>query len=162
MRRSARKSKNFRLVQLSSRAGCGAGASAREGRTDRARLPHPRCFTCRTGGGPGVPLLWRFSEEFRRVGRACDLNAHIIDMARFITGDEIIEVVGSIAETFIKERAIVEDGREGGIAPEEQRIEAHGQERCGRCGAVLARFKQGAVASFEATRLATGNQTERS
>src|SRR5213075_2112591 len=41
---------------------------------------------------------------------------HIIDMARFITGDEVTEIIGSVAETFIKERKIVESGPKGGIA----------------------------------------------
>ena len=60
--------------------------------------------TCRTGPGRSVPLLWRFQKKFAGSGAHGDLSAHIIDMARFITGDEITEVVGSIAETFIKER----------------------------------------------------------
>jgi len=36
--------------------------------------------------------------------------AHIIDMARFITGDEVSEVAGAIEETFIKERDIIGGG----------------------------------------------------
>ena len=38
------------------------------------------------------------------------LSAHVIDMARFITGEEITEVIGSISETFIKEREIPAQG----------------------------------------------------
>ena len=68
------------------------------------RIYHVRAFYLQDWGGPGVPLLWRFQKKFAGSGAHGDLNAHIIDMARFITGDEITEVVGSIAETFIKER----------------------------------------------------------
>ncbi len=74
------------------------------------RIFHIRAFYLQDWGGPGVPLLWRFQKKFAGSGAHGDLNAHIIDMARFITGDEITEVVGSIAETFIKERAIIEAG----------------------------------------------------
>ena len=56
--------------------------------------------------GPDVPLIWRFSKEIAGSGSHGDLGAHIIDMARFITGDEIVEVTGAIAETFIKERTL--------------------------------------------------------
>ncbi len=37
-------------------------------------------------------------------------------MARFITGEEITEVIGAVSETFIKEREIPAQGSAGGIA----------------------------------------------
>ena len=63
-----------------------------------------------------MPLIWRFQKKYAGSGAHGDLNAHIIDMARFITGDEVTEVVGSIAETFIKERDIPSETAKGGIA----------------------------------------------
>jgi predicted dehydrogenase len=131
----------------------------KEGRIGAIR--HIRAYYLQDWGGPGVPYLWRFQKKHAGSGAHGDLNAHIIDMARFITGDEITEVVGSIAETFIKERDIPTAGPTGGIA-------GGTKGGGGKKGKVdvddavlfLARFKGGAVASFEATRLATGNQNK--
>jgi len=47
-----------------------------------------------------VPLLWRFDKKLAGSGAHGDLNAHIVDITRFVTGEEITEVVGAIAETF--------------------------------------------------------------
>jgi predicted dehydrogenase len=124
------------------------------------RIFHVRAFYLQDWGGPGVPLLWRFQKKFAGSGAHGDLNAHIIDMARFITGDEITEVVGSIAETFVKERAIVDAGPKGGIAGGTSGSGKKGKSDVDDAVLFLARFKQGAVASFEATRLATGNQNK--
>jgi predicted dehydrogenase len=122
------------------------------------RVFHVRAYYLQDWGGPSVPLLWRFQKKFAGSGAHGDLNAHIIDMARFITGDEITEVVGSIAETFVKERAIVEEGPKGGIAGGTAGGTKMGKSDVDDAVLFLARFRNGAVASFEATRLATGNQ----
>ncbi|MEA2734756.1 MAG: hypothetical protein QOE14_1207 [Humisphaera sp.] len=125
------------------------------------RIFHVRAFYLQDWGGPGVPLLWRFQKKFAGSGAHGDLNAHIVDMARFITGDEIFEVVGSIAETFIKERDIPSSGPAGGIAAGTKGSGAKkGKSDVDDAVLFLARFKQGAVASFEATRLGTGNQNK--
>src|SRR5689334_7806711 len=125
------------------------------------RIFHVRAFYLQSWGGPDVPLLWRFQKKFAGSGAHGDLNAHIIDMARFITGDEITEIVGSIAETFIKERAIVDEGPKGGIAGGTRGAGGKkGKSDVDDAVLFLARFRGGAVASFEATRLATGNQNK--
>src|SRR5215203_412136 len=132
---------------------------AKDGRL--GRIFHVRAFYLQDWGGPGVPLLWRFQKKFAGSGAHGDLNAHIIDMARFITGDEITEVVGSIAETFIKERDIPQSGPTGGITAGTKGGGAKkGKSDVDDAVLFLARFKGGAVASFEATRLATGNQNK--
>src|SRR5687767_14020740 len=120
------------------------------------RIYHVRAFYLQDWGGPGVPLLWRFQKKFAGSGVHGDLNAHIIDMARFITGDEITEVAGSIAETFIKECDVPTQGPAGGIAGGTAGGPKKGKSDVDDAVLFLARFKQGAVASFEATRLATG------
>ena len=90
-----------------------------------------------------MPLIWRFQKKFAGSGAHGDLNAHIIDMARFITGDEITEVVGSLAETFIKERDIVERGPKGGIAGGHQRRRGKkGKSDVDDAVLFLARFKR--------------------
>jgi len=120
------------------------------------RIFHVRCVYLQDWGGPDTPLLWRFQKKLAGSGAHGDLNAHIIDMARFVTGDDIVEVSGAIAETFIKERTIPSAGSTGGIA-----AGARGSARKGKVDVddavlFLARFKKGAVASFECSRLATG------
>jgi len=124
------------------------------------RIYHIRAYYLQDWGGPNVPLLWRFQKKLAGSGAHGDLNAHIIDMARFITGDEISEVVGAIAETFIKERAIVQEGPKGGIAGGTAGGKRMGKSDVDDTVLFLARFRNGAVASFEATRLATGNQNK--
>jgi predicted dehydrogenase len=104
---------------------------------------------------PEFPLVWRLRKEVAGSGAHGDLNAHIIDAARFITGDEFDEVVGH-AQTFIKERPIGEMA--GGLSA--------GGEGAGKMGEVtvddavifLARFKSGAIGTFEATRFAQGRK----
>ncbi len=120
------------------------------------RIYHVRCVYLQDWGGPDTPLLWRFQKELAGSGAHGDLNAHIIDMARFVTGDEITEIAGAIAETFIKERTIPSVGSAGGIAAGAKGSAKKGKSTVDDAVLFLARFKKGAVASFEATRLATG------
>src|SRR5690606_915234 len=88
---------------------------AREGRL--GRIYHVRAFYLQGwAGSPDVPLVWRFDADAAGSGAHGDLGAHIIDMARFITGDEITEVTGAISETFIKERTIPSATGGAGIA----------------------------------------------
>jgi predicted dehydrogenase len=132
---------------------------AKEGKL--GRIFHIRAFYLQDWGGPGVPLLWRFQKKFAGSGAHGDLNAHIIDMARFITGDDITEVVGSLAETFVKERDIISEGPKGGIAGGTSGAAGKkGKSDVDDALLFLARTKNGAVASFESSRLATGNQNK--
>ena len=124
------------------------------------RIFHVRCAYLQDWGGPDTPLLWRFQGDQAGSGAHGDLNAHSIDLARFITGEELTEVVGAINETFIPEREIVEGaGGEisGAGAP------GRGQKKMGKVTVddavlFLARMAGGAVASFEASRLSTGDK----
>ena len=110
-----------------------------------------------------MPLIWRFQQEGRGLGSHGDLEAHIIDMARFITGEEITEVVGCIAETFIKER---DDrrrkGSKGGIAGGRGgRAAKKGKSDVDDAALFLAQLQAAAPScTFEATRFATGNQNK--
>jgi len=122
------------------------------------RIYHVRCIYLQEWGGPDTPLLWRFQKKLAGSGAHGDLNAHIVDMARFITGDEIVEISGAIAETFIKERTLVETGSAGGIAGGAKGAKKKGKADVDDAVLFLTRFKKGAVGSFEASRLATGYQ----
>ncbi len=126
----------------------------KEGRI--GRIFHVRCVYLQDWGGPDTPLLWRFRKKYSGSGAHGDLNAHIVDMARFVTGDDIVEVSGAIAETFIKERTIPSAGATGGIAAGSKGSAKKGKVDVDDTVLFLARFKKGAVASFECSRLATG------
>jgi predicted dehydrogenase len=126
----------------------------REGRL--GRIYHIRAAYLQSWGGPETPLLWRFQKKYAGSGAHGDLNAHIIDMARFITGQEIIEVSGAISETFITERTLPDTGTRGPAVS--RRKKRTGKSDVDDCTLFLARFSGGTVASFEASRLATGHQ----
>lgn len=125
------------------------------------RIYHIRAYYLQDWAGPGVPLIWRFDKKAAGSGSHGDLGAHIIDMARFITGSEFVEIGGAVQETFIRQRILPAQGSKGGIA-------GGAKASVGRKGKVsvddatlfLARMKGGAVCTFEATRFATGNQNK--
>lgn len=106
---------------------------------------HVRAAYLQDWAGEQVPLVWRFEKQWAGSGAHGDLNAHIIDMTRFVTGQDITEISGAIAETFIKERKIPGTDKMGKVTVDDAVL-------------FLARFSGGAVASFEAARQATGNQ----
>ena len=119
------------------------------------RIFHVRACYLQDWGHGNTPLVWRFDAKQAGTGAHGDLNAHIIDMTRFILGDEIKEVVGAIEERFIDRRSIPSDG--GAAISGGKRSKQTGKSTVDDCVLFLARFAGGAVASFEATRLATGN-----
>ena len=101
---------------------------------------------------PSFPLVWRLKKEHAGSGAHGDLNAHIIDLAHYLVGD-ISEVVG-VMETFIKRRPLP-----AGVSG----LSARGKKKMGRvtvddAALFLARFKNGALGSFEATRFALGRK----
>jgi predicted dehydrogenase len=104
---------------------------------------------------PSVPLVWRLDKNIAGSGSHGDLNAHLIDTARFVMGAEFTEVSG-LAETFIKKRPVLADtdgGLSGFKASEEM-----GEVTVDDVTAFLARFTNGATGTFEATRLAPGRK----
>ncbi|MFM7281239.1 MAG: Gfo/Idh/MocA family protein, partial [Planctomycetia bacterium] len=114
------------------------------------RVYHVRAQYLQSWGGPDTPLLWRFQKKSAGSGAHGDLNAHIIDMARFITGEEVTEVVGAVEETFVKERDLVE-GSGGAISGTGAKRAASRGRRKGRSTVddavlFLARMSGGAVA----------------
>lgn len=129
----------------------------KEGRL--GRIYHVRAQYLQSWGGPETPLVWRFQKKYAGSGAHGDLNAHIVDMARFITGQEIVEVTGAIAETFVPERPLPNAPVKEGIASggRSRKKASGGKSDVDDCVLFLARFKDGAVGSFEATRVATGN-----
>ncbi len=122
-------------------------------------IRHVRAVYLQDWADENVPLLWRFKKELAGSGAHGDLNAHIIDMTRFVTGQEITEIAGAIAETFIKERNIPSaTAAAGGIAAGTSGAQQKGPVTVDDAVLFLARFSGGAVGTFEAARQATGNQ----
>ncbi len=102
---------------------------------------------------PQTPLGWRLQKEIAGSGSHGDLLAHCLDTARFLVG-EIAEVSG-LLETFIKQRPeqASADDRMGGTASD--RI---GEVTVDDASLALARFENGALGTFEATRYALGRK----
>jgi predicted dehydrogenase len=97
---------------------------------------------------PEFPLIWRFNKEVAGSGALGDLGAHLIDLAHFLVGP-IEEVIGA-TETFIRERPLEPDGNGTGPVTVDD------------AAAFLARFENGAMGTFEATRLAPGRKNHNS
>lgn len=121
------------------------------------QIRHVRASYLQDWAPESVPLLWRFDKKLAGSGAHGDLNAHIVDMTRFVTGEEITEVVGAIAETFVKKRKRL-TGTGGETLGAGKGSEEFGDVTVDDAVLFLARFSGGAVASYEAARQATGNQ----
>jgi len=121
-------------------------------------IRHVRALYLQDWADESVPLAWRFEKKLAGSGAHGDLNAHIIDMVRFVTGQEITEIAGAITETFIKRRSLMTGIVAGGIAAGLKKSSRKGRVTVDDTILALARLSGGAVASFEAARQATGNQ----
>ncbi|QIN83507.1 gfo/Idh/MocA family oxidoreductase [Rubrobacter tropicus] len=105
---------------------------------------------------PQFPLIWRLQKELAGSGALGDIAAHSVDLARFLVGD-VSEVVGMM-ETFIKERPLEEAGAGGGLSASGG-VET-GEVTVDDAAAFLARFENGAIGTFEATRFAAGRRNQ--
>ncbi|HTE06185.1 MAG TPA: Gfo/Idh/MocA family oxidoreductase, partial [Planctomycetota bacterium] len=52
------------------------------------RLHHVRAHYLQSWGGPDTPLSWRFDAARAGSGAHGDLNAHLVDLVRFLSGEE--------------------------------------------------------------------------
>ena len=102
---------------------------------------------------PDFPLVWRLKKDTAGSGSHGDLLAHCLDTARYLVG-EISEVSG-LLETFIKQRPELaeSDDRLGGKASD-----IMGEVDVDDASLALARFENGALGTFEATRFALGRK----
>ncbi|MFS8201246.1 Gfo/Idh/MocA family protein [Streptomyces sp. CWNU-52B] len=100
------------------------------------------------------PLTWRLSKETAGSGALGDLGAHIVDLAQYLAG-ELVTGVSAMTETFVRERPLL-SGASSGLSA------AGGGERgpvtVDDAALFTGRFASGALASFEATRFATGRK----
>lgn len=104
---------------------------------------------------PNFPLVWRLKKDVSGSGAHGDINAHIIDLARFLVG-EFDEVCG-LMHTFIKQRPLEDasgkgDGLGGSGSTE------MGEVSVDDASLFMGRFQNGALANLEATRFALGRK----
>jgi predicted dehydrogenase len=92
---------------------------------------------------PEFPLAWRLQAEHAGSGALGDLGAHAVDLAQYVAGDQVAGV-SALTETFVKERPRPGGGR-GPVTVDDAAL-------------FIGRFGGGALATFEATRFATGHK----
>jgi predicted dehydrogenase len=91
---------------------------------------------------PAFQYVWRHDKQEGGSGAHGDMNAHIVDLARFLVGE--VQAVSGAQEIFIKERK----SSTGEMLPVTADDATY----------FLARFQNGALGSFLATRFATGRK----
>jgi predicted dehydrogenase len=92
---------------------------------------------------PNAAYAWRSDAKQAGSGAHGDLNAHIIDLARYLTGE--VAAVSAVKETFVKERPLSGGQGKGAVTVDDACF-------------LLARFQNGGIGSFMATRFATGRK----
>ncbi|MFE9684366.1 Gfo/Idh/MocA family protein [Streptomyces sp. NPDC006285] len=100
------------------------------------------------------PLTWRLRKESAGSGALGDLGAHIVDLAQYLVGEPVTGV-SALTETFVRERPLLSGASSG--------LSAAGGGESGPvtvddAALFTGRFASGALASFEATRFATGRK----
>jgi predicted dehydrogenase len=102
---------------------------------------------------PDFPLVWRLQKDKAGSGALGDIGAHIIDLATFLTGDRLRGVSGTL-ERFVDRRPLPEKSTGlSGSGGEET-----GEVTVDDAAAFFGRTESGALATFEATRFATGRK----
>lgn len=92
---------------------------------------------------PNSPIVWRHDVKEGGSGAHGDMNAHTVDLARYLVGE--IEAVSGAREIFVKERPLADGAGMGVVTADDAMY-------------FLARFRDGALGSFMATRFATGRK----
>ncbi|MEZ3161600.1 Gfo/Idh/MocA family oxidoreductase [Microbacterium sp. BWT-B31] len=102
---------------------------------------------------PAVPLAWRLQKEHAGSGALGDIGAHIIDMTQFVTGLAVDSVSG-VLDTIVRQRPLLGSG--SGLSG--TAAEGFGEVTVDDAAVFTGRLSNGALASFEATRFATGRK----
>jgi predicted dehydrogenase len=89
-------------------------------------------------------MTWRMQAERAGSGALGDLGAHIVDITRFLTGEEITGV-SALSATFTKQRPFADGSGTGTVTVDDAVV-------------FTGRLSGGALATFEATRYATGHK----
>ncbi|WP_433623537.1 Gfo/Idh/MocA family protein [Halomicrococcus sp. NG-SE-24] len=94
---------------------------------------------------PDAPWSWRNSEEMAGSGALGDLGAHTIDLARFLVGN--VERVSGHCQTFVDERPVEGEDETRPVTVDD-------------AYSAQAELEDGAMATFEASRFATGHKND--
>ncbi len=102
---------------------------------------------------PQAPLSWRLDKQKAGSGALGDIGAHVVDLAQFITGENLTGVSG-LLETFVHERPIAAEfaGLQGAAG------EGRGPVTVDDAAIFFGRLSGGGLATFEATRFAWGRK----
>jgi predicted dehydrogenase len=103
---------------------------------------------------PQFPLVWRLQRDKAGSGALGDIGAHIVDLTQYITG-QTITGVSAVTETFIKERPL--PAASAGLAASRDG-NGMGAVTVDDAALFTARLDGGAIATYEATRFATGRK----
>src|SRR5436305_1978102 len=106
---------------------------------------------------PQFPLVWRLRREKAGSGALGDIGAHIVDLTQFVTGQQITGVCG-LTETFVRERPLPSSSTGLSASATATTAAATGPVTVDDAALFLARLSGGAVATYEATRFATGRK----
>lgn len=100
-----------------------------------------------------APMTWRLDKDRAGSGALGDIGAHAIDLCQFVTGQSLRSVSG-IIETLVAERPLMGEsvGLSGTAAG------GRGRVTVDDVALFTGRLESGALASFEATRFATGRK----
>jgi predicted dehydrogenase len=120
---------------------------------------------------PQFPLVWRLQRERAGSGALGDIGAHIIDLSQFVTG-QYITGLSALTETFVTERpwptessglsALAGNGTSGGGVARNPSDPSNGPVNgpvtVDDAAMFVARLDGGGLATYEATRFATGRK----
>nr|WP_026267530.1 Gfo/Idh/MocA family oxidoreductase [Micromonospora sp. CNB394] len=107
---------------------------------------------------PQFPLVWRLQKDRAGSGALGDIGAHIIDLTQFVTG-QLISGVSAVTETFVRERPL--PAGSSGLAASVDGDGHHpsvGPVTVDDAAVFVARLDGGALATYEASRFATGRK----
>jgi predicted dehydrogenase len=101
-----------------------------------------------------APLTWRMEKDKAGSGALGDIGAHIVDMVQFVTGQHLTGVTGTL-RTFVSSRPVLEEsvGLSGRASATER-----GPVTVDDAAIFFGPLESGALATFEATRMATGRK----
>jgi predicted dehydrogenase len=107
---------------------------------------------------PQFPLVWRLQRDKAGSGALGDIGAHIVDLTQYVTGQRI-SGVSALTETFVKQRPLPA-GSSGLAASSDGHggTQGTGPVTVDDAALFIARLDGGAIATYEATRFATGRR----
>ena len=102
---------------------------------------------------PEFPLVWRLQKDKAGSGALGDIGAHVVDLSQFLTGQRLTEVSGHLTR-FVERRPLAQAASglsaSGGAETGEVTVDD--------AAVFFGRTDGGALATYEATRFATGRK----